>query len=166
MTNVVLDEYDIRALVPRKRLDRLKQILSDEQDDESIRWDAVWLAGEMCETLRMFDPMQKEIADLMVWVLKNEKNGIVKHEAAFQIGLRNMKEKIPDLLYCAQHDDSDIARHEAIEAFGLMRYHGCKKELEEMAKENNSAVSETATFVLKRLERLKDKGEYRGEAII
>jgi hypothetical protein len=40
--------------------------------------------------------MQEEIANLMVWVLNNEKNGIVKHEAAFQIGLRNMRDKIPD----------------------------------------------------------------------
>ena len=96
MTNVILDEYDLRELPPRERLDKIKEILRDEED-ESIRWDAVWLAGEIIDTehLKLFDRMQTEIADLMVWVLKNEKNGIVKHEAAFQIGLRNMRDKIP-----------------------------------------------------------------------
>ena len=77
-----------------------------------------------------------------------------------------MRDKIPDLLYCAQNDKSDVARHEAIEALGLMRVHSCKEELKKMQDSPIEAVSETATFVLKRLERLKDKGEYRGEAII
>jgi HEAT repeat protein len=110
--------------------------------------------------------MQAEIADLMVWVLQNDDNGIVKHEAAFQIGLRNMRHKIPDLLYSAQHDKSDVTRHESIEALGLMRVHECKEELEKMSQEPNEAVSETASFVLKRLERLKNSGEYKGEAIL
>jgi HEAT repeat protein len=169
MTNVILDEYDLRELPPRERLDKIKEILRDEED-ESIRWDAVWLAGEIIDTehLKLFDRMQTEIADLMVWVLKNEKNGIVKHEAAFQIGLRNMRDKIPYLFNTIENDDSDVARHEAIEALGLMRVQSedCKKLLRKMAQEPNKAVSETAIFVLKRLERLRDKGEYRGEAII
>lgn len=169
MTNVILDEYDLRAMPPRERLDKIKEILKTE-DDESIRWDAVWLAGEIIDTehLPLFDPMQTEIADLMVWVLKNEKNGIVKHEAAFQIGLRNMRDKIPYLFYSIENDDNDVTVHEAIEALGLMRVQSddCKKLLTRMSKSPRPAVSETARFVLKRLERLKDKGEYKGEAII
>jgi hypothetical protein len=47
-----------------------------------------------------------------------------------------------------------------------MRVHSCKEDLKKMQDSPIEAVSETATFVLKRLERLKDKGEYRGEAII
>ena len=47
-----------------------------------------------------------------------------------------------------------------------MRVHECKEELEKMSQEPNEAVSETATFVLKRLERLKNSGEYKGEAIL
>ena len=112
--------------------------------------------------------MQAEIAEFMVWVLRNEKNGIVKHEAAFQIGLRNMRDKIPELYNTIENDESDVARHEAIEALGLMRVQTdeCKKLLTRMSQSPNKAVSETAIFVLKRLERLKDKGEYQGEAIL
>jgi HEAT repeat protein len=163
--SVIFDEYDMRKLPPRERLDKIIEILKNEKD-ESVRWDCIWLAGEITEAIRLFDPMQAEIADLMVWVLQNDDNGIVKHEAAFQIGLRNMRHKIPDLLYSAQHDKSDVARHESIEALGLMRVHECKEELEKMSQEPNEAVSETANFVLKRLERLKNSGEYKGEAIL
>jgi hypothetical protein len=163
--SVIFDEYDMRILPPRERLDKITEILKNEKD-ESVRWDCIWLAGEITEAIRLFDPMQAEIADLMVWVLQNDDNGIVKHEAAFQIGLRNMRHKIPDLLYSAQHDKSDVTRHESIEALGLMRVHECNEELKKMSQEPNEAVSETATFVLKRLERLKNSGEYKGEAIL
>ena len=94
---IIFDEYDMRKLPPRERLDKIKYIFRNERD-ESIRWDSVWLAGEITEVIDKDDPMYDEIADLMVWILLNDDNGIVKHEAAFQIGLRNMKSKIPDLI--------------------------------------------------------------------
>lgn len=100
--------------------------------------------------------------------IKTRKNGIVKHEAAFQIGLRNMRDKIPFLLDCACHDDSSVARHEAIEALGMMRDQSdnTKRVLTGLTFVSDRAVSETAKFVLKRLDRLKNKGEYKGEAIV
>lgn len=102
----------------------------------------------------------------MVWVLNNDDNGIVRHEAAFQIGLHNMREKIPDLINSILNDKSDLVKHEAIEALGLLRDHGSKETLTKMLEDKGEAVSETAAFVLKRLERLKDRGEYKGEAIL
>ena len=164
-TNVILDEYDMRKLPPRERLDMITEILKTDKKDESKRWDAVWLAGEICEKTAKF---KKEVADLMVWVLQHEDNGIVKHEAAFQIGLRNFRDKIPDLKNCAVYDKSDVARHEAIEALGMMRVQDAdtKKVLDGLTYVDSKSVSETAKFVLKRFERLKDKGEYRdGEPV-
>jgi HEAT repeat protein len=149
----------------RQRLDKVTQILRNERD-ESIRWDAVWLAGEITEAVEKENPMLSEIADLMAWVLRNDDNGIVKHEAAFQIGVRNMRTKIPDLLYSAMNDKSEIARHESIEALGLMRAHEATEKLIEMATSSSDAVRETAIFVLKRLARLKNKGEYKVENIL
>lgn len=166
-TTIILDEYDYRKMPTRKRLDKLIRIIKTEKDDESKRWDAVWLAGEILD-----DPKnakyRQEVANLMTWVLSFEKNGIVKHEAAFQIGLRNFRDKIQDLLLCAVYDKSDVARHEAIEALGMMRVQDeyTKRVLDGLTYVDNKAVSETARFVLKRLERLKDKGSYRGEAVV
>lgn len=160
----VLDEYDIRQLTPRKRLDKCKEIM--KEDDESIRWDAVWLAGEIQEICPRTDKIQKEIADFMEWILKNDVNSIVRHEAAFQIGLRNFRDKIPALVECAINDKSDIASHEAIEALGLMRAWEVIPLVKDMCSSTNEARRDTAIFVVKRLERLRSKGEYRGEAKI
>jgi HEAT repeat protein len=162
---IIFDEYDTRKLPPRERLDTIKQILRNESD-ESVRWDSVWLAGEITEVVEINDPIFVEIADLMVWVLDNDVNGIVKHEAAFQIGVRNMRNKIPHLIDSALNDKSELVRHEAIEALGLMRAHECKEALKKMVEDPSVAVRETAVFVLKRLDRLTNRGDYRVEAIL
>ena len=162
---IIFDEYETRKMPLRERLDKVTQILRNERD-ESIRWDAVWLAGEITEAVEKEDPILSEIADLMVWVLRNDDNGIVKHEAAFQIGVRNMRTKIPDLLHSAMNDKSEIARHESIEALGLMRAHEATEKLKEMTASPSDAVRETAIFVLKRLARLKNRGEYKVENIL
>ena len=163
----VFDEYNMRDLTPRKRLDKITNILkSGNEQDESIRWDCIWLAGEITEAVSKVDPISTEIADLMVWVLNNDDNGIVRHEAAFQIGLHNMRAKIPDLVNSILNDKSNLVKHEAIEALGLLRDHGSKETLRKMLEDKGEGVSETAAFVLKRLERLKDRGEYKGEAIL
>ena len=163
----VFDEYNMRNLPPRQRLDKVIQVLKNGNErDESIRWDCIWLAGEITESVSKDDPIQTEIEDLMVWVLNNDDNGIVRHEAAFQIGLHNMRARIPDLINSILNDKSDLVKHEAIEALGLLRDHGSKETLTKMLEDKGEAVSETAAFVLKRLERLKDRGEYKGEAIL
>ena len=157
----------MRNLPPRQRLDKVIQVLKNGNErDESIRWDCIWLAGEISEAVSKDDSIYTEIADLMVWVLNNDDNGIVRHEAAFQIGLHNMRAKIPDLVNSILNDKSDLVKHEAIEALGLLRDHGSKETLRKMLEDKGDAVSETAAFVLKRLERLKDRGEYKGEAIL
>jgi HEAT repeats len=162
---IIFDEYDMRKLPPRERLDKIIQILRNERD-ESIRWDSVWLAGEITEVIDKDDPIFAEIADLMVWVLLNDDNGIVKHEAAFQIGVRNMKAKIPNLINSALNDKNELVRHEAIEALGLIRAQECKEMLRKMLADPSDAVRETAVFVLKRLDRLTNRGDYKVEAIL
>lgn len=163
--DIIFDEYEMRKLPPRERLNKIMQVLRNERD-ESIRWDSIWLAGEITEVINIDDPIFDEIADVMVWVLQNDDNGIVKHEAAFQIGVRNMRAKIPHLINSALNDKSELVRHEAIEALGLMRAHECKETLKKMLEDPSEAVRETAVFVLKRLDRLTNRGDYKVEAIL
>lgn len=59
------------------------------------------------EAVSKADYIQTEIENLMVWILNNDDNEIVKHEAAFQIGLNNMRTKIPDLINSILNDKSD-----------------------------------------------------------
>jgi len=161
----IFDEYDMRKLPPRERLDKLTQILKNERD-ESIRWDSVWLAGEITSVINTDDPMFAEIADLMVWVLCHDESSIVRHEAGFQIGVRNMRAKIPDMINSAQNDKSELVRHEVIESLGMMRAHESKETLRTMIEDSSDTVRETAVFVLKRLERLTNRGDYKVEEIV
>ena len=101
------------------------------------------------------DPLFDEIADLLVWVLKNDDNGVVKHEAAFEIGAKNMRKKIPELINTALNDENVLARHESLEALGIIRAHECKDALKKALEDPVLEVRETALFVLKRLERIK-----------
>jgi len=166
MSRHVLDEGHIRDLPPRQRLDRCTNILKNEID-ESLRWDAVWLAGELAELTNPIDPMFDEVSDLMAWVLKNDTNGVVKHEACFQIAARNMRKKIPDLVDSAFYDKSSLVRHEALESLGLMRAFDSMDLILKSTKDQSNDVRETAEFVLKRLQRLKELGgEYKPSSII
>ena len=162
---LIFDEYQTRRLPFRERLDKVREILRNEKD-ESIRWDAVWLAGEITDGMDPKEPIFDEVADLLAWVLENDDNGIVKHEAAFQIAARNMRKKIPDLIHSAIYDGSEITRHESIEALGLIRAHESRETLEKLARNQSESVGvrETATFVLKRLARVR--GDYRVETIL
>lgn len=160
MSGLILDEQNLRLLPTRERLDKCIEIVKKETD-ESLRWDAVWLAGEIAEINGPNEPIFREVANLMAWVLQNETNGVVKHEACYQIAARNMREKIPDLLDVALNDASVIARHEAMESLGLMRAFDTKEMLYKAAEDPNPSVKETALFVLKRLGRLEKLDENR-----
>lgn len=156
-----MDEQDIRKLPPRERLDKCISMLKIS-NDESLRWDAVWLAGEIAETSDPNDAIFNEVADLMVWILENDDNGVVKHEAAFQIAARNMRKKIPDLINSVLNDESGLVKHEAIEALGLMRAFEVEETISKLVSNENPDVSQTSAFVLKRFARLKgSNSEYK-----
>ena len=160
MSRLILDEGNLRSLPVRERLNKCREI-AQKESDESLRWDAVWLAGEISEIVGPKDPMFGEVADLMAWVLKNDTNGVVKHEACYQIAARNMREKIPDLVQTALTDTSSIAKHEAIESLGLMRAFETIQILFKATEDPIPDVKETAVFVLKRLQRLEKLDEAR-----
>ncbi len=165
MSNIILDEDKLRDLPVRDRLDKCISIIKNETD-ESLRWDAVWLAGEIAE-MNPDVPLFDEVADLMAWVLKYDANGVVKHEACYQIAARNMRKKIPDLIQTALNDKSAIAKHEAIESLGLMRAFDSKDLISKSLVDLNPEVRETAAFVMKRLTRLQNlKEKYRPSKIL
>lgn len=155
MSSTVIDENDVRKMPLDKRVEFCTNIIKKEKD-ESKRWDAVWLAGEVAELSKPNDPLFSEIADLMVWILQNDTNGVVKHEACFQIAARNMREKIPDLINSALNDVSGLVKHEAIESLGLMRAFEVQDTIERMQDNANPDVQETARFVLRRFARMKN----------
>jgi len=149
-----IDEYVLLKLPPKERLESCKEILRDEID-ESLRWDAVWLAGEIAEDAEPNDPIFAEVADLMAWILKHDDSGIVKHEASYQIGMRKMISKIPDLVNSALNDNNGLVVHESIEALGLLNAMDSNELISKSLKSNNIDIKQTMEFVLSRLERQK-----------
>lgn len=161
----LLDETNVRSLSPDERFLVCEQILKNEKD-ESKRWDAVWLIGELAEKKDQNDPMFKKVSDVLEWVLNNDDNGVVKHEACFQIAARNMRNKIPVLVNTALHNKSILAKHEAIESLGLMRAFEAESLIQKALDDSSSDVRETAAFVLKRFDRLKNHGVYNPSEIL
>ena len=156
----IYDENKLRDLPDEERLLTCERIIKDDSD-ESKRWDAVWLVGELAENKTADDPMFNKAADLMEWVLKNDDNGVVKHEACYQIAGRNMRSKIPVLVESALNDKSILTKHEAIESLGLMRAFEAVDLIRDAEVDPSIDVRETARFVIKRLQRLQNQGEYK-----
>ena len=155
----LLDENNIRSLSPDERFLVCEKILKNEKD-ESKRWDAVWLIGELAEKKDQNDPMFRKVSDVLEWVLNNDDNGVVKHEACFQVAARNMRNKIPILVNTALHNKSILAKHEAIESLGLMRAFEAEPLIQKAMDDPSIDVRETASFVLKRFKRLRDSDNY------
>ncbi|KAF6245110.1 HEAT repeat domain-containing protein [Nitrosopumilus sp. b2] len=150
----VFDENNMRQLPDEERFEVCNDILRNETD-ESKRWDAVWLVGELAEDPKDENHLRNKVANLLEWVLRNDKNGVVKHEASFQIAARNLRHKIDVLVDIALHDNSVLSKHEAIESLGLMRAFEVEDLIKEACNDPSIDVRETAQFVLKRFERLK-----------
>lgn len=162
----VFDEYKMRDLPDEERFSICEKTLKNEKD-ESKRWDAVWLIGELAENKDENDPMFNKVSDVIEWVLNNDDNGVVKHEACFQVAARNMRQKIPALVNTALHNPSILAKHEAIESLGLMRAFEVEPLIRKALNDPSHDVRETAEFVLKRFERLKKHNVvYKPSAIL
>ncbi len=165
LTLLIFDDDKIKELPVTRRLERCKEIIHAEKD-ESKRWDAVWLVGEMAEDRDSTDPVFNEVADLMGWVLENDDNSVVKHEACYQIAARNMRAKIPSLIKAALEDKSGLTRHEALESLGLMRATEAAELIKESLNDPLDDVRQTAAFVIKRLKRMEAAGAYKPSEII
>jgi len=152
MSKLALDDKKIRQLPLEERVKVLENVFKNS-DDESLRWDAVWLAGEVPEEVGLKGPLFEKVADLYAWVLKNDDNSIVRHEVCYQIAGRNMRQKIDDLLEAGLHDKSALVRHEAIECLGIIRAFETIDSIKLALKDPDPHVKETARMVLKRMER-------------
>jgi len=161
----LLDENNIGSLPTEERFLECEKILKTEKD-ESKRWDAVWLIGELAEKKDLHDPMFQKVSNVLEWVLKNDDNGVVKHEACFQVAARNMRNKIPILVHTALYNNSILAKHEAIESLGLMRAFEAESLIQKAMDDPSIDVRETASFVLKRFNRLRNSGEYNPSDIL
>lgn len=130
MSKLALDDNELRKLPLEERVSKLEYIFKNS-DDESARWDAVWLAGEIPVEVGLKGPLFDRAADLFGWVLKNDNNAVVRHEVCYQIAGRNMRDKIPDLAEASLHDKSDdFWYNKAVHYCEIGEYEEAKNALE------------------------------------
>lgn len=152
------DEFDkiIKNLPLEERFLRLEEIFKTS-NDESERWDAVWLAGEIPVEVGLKGPLFEKTTDLFAWVLKNDDNDVVRHEVCYQIAARNMRRIIPELAHAANYDPSPLVRHEATECLMIIRATDQMEAMKRSCQDENESVRNTAELVLKRMKRYKSK---------
>jgi HEAT repeats len=150
----VYEQSSILKIPVKERMEVCKSIIKKEKD-ESLRGEAVWVLGATASELNLNDPLRDEIGDLLEFVLIHDNNDVVKHEAAFQIGEYNLKKKISVLVNSALNDPSELVRHEAVEALGLIQAFDQKHVLLKALNDKKDCVRQTAAFVLKQLDRLE-----------
>jgi HEAT repeat protein len=149
--------YELSSILKipvKERMEVCKSIIKKEKD-ESLRGEAIWVLGATASELNLNDPLRDEIGDLLEFVLIHDNNDIVKHEAVFQIGESKLKKKIYVLVNSALNDPSELVRHEAVEALGLIQAFDQKHVLLKALNDKKDCVRQTAVFVLKQLDRLE-----------
>ena len=98
------------------------------------------------------------VENLLVRVLKEDPNPIVRHEAAFSLGSLHSGERqltiasVDELCDAALHDVSGVVRHEATEVLGHIRLPQVRRTLEQILRDSSGDVVETARIGLERYE--------------
>ena len=158
------EEFDkaIKKLPLEERYEKLEQIFKTSQD-ESERWDAVWLGGEIPVEVDLKGPLFEKMTDLFAWVLKNDPNDVVRHEVCYQIAARNMRRIIPELAHAANYDPSPLVRHEATECLMIIRAIDQIDAIKRSLEDENESVRNTARLVLKRMNRYKSEFDAKSE---
>lgn len=158
------EEFDkiIKKLPLQERYERLERVFKTSED-ESERWDAVWLGGEIPVEVDLKGPLFEKMTDLFAWVLKNDPNDVVRHEVCYQIAARNMRRIIPELAHAANYDPSSLVRHEATECLMIIRAVDQIDAIKRSLKDENESVRNTARLVLKRMQRYKSEFDAKSE---
>ncbi len=153
---IIVDLNEVRKLPHEARLEELTKIFHNSQD-ESERWDAVWMAGELAEETGLKGHIYDKTGDLLAWVMLHDENIIVRHESSYQIVGRNYHNHISELVESALHDKSPLVRHESCECLSIIQALDAIPYIEKLLDDPVDIVRETAKFSLKRMERTKNQ---------
>ncbi len=85
-------------------------------------------------------------------VLKNDKNELVRHEAAFSLGQMCYSSAIKPLADATLHDPSMFVRHEAAIALGVVGSKEAKETLEKALDDPDKPVVESAVVALSNIQ--------------
>ena len=84
-------------------------------------------------------------------VLKNDRNELVRHEAAFSLGQMCLRSGIKPLEDATRHDPSLFVRHEAAVALGVIGSQEAKETLQTALQDSSEQVRDSAVVALSNL---------------
>jgi HEAT repeat protein len=90
--------------------------------------------------------------DTISRVLENDKNALVRHEAAFSLGQLGYTAATAALSNAVKSDPSDFVRHEAAIALGVIGSEDARETLNEALKDESEEVRESAFIALANLD--------------
>ena len=144
------------AVVPQSRLELLSKMEEKyekndteyfvnllDHDDYVIRTRA---------TCILVDIGGEDMVQHIAKVLKNDSNELVRHEAAFSLGQMCYSSGIPYLEDATKNDSSMFVRHEAVIALGVVGSQDSKAALEEVLKDPDGPVRDSAVVALSNLQ--------------
>jgi len=98
----------------------------------------------------------KDAMSFLEKVLRKDDSAVVRHEAAFAIGIMGNFTNQEILMYALRKDPASIVRHEAAIALGTIGDKECMDALEEASKEKEALVSVSARYALELINNRKD----------
>ena len=93
-----------------------------------------------------------DAVDSISRVLENDKNALVRHEAAFSLGQLGYPAATASLSNAVKSDPSDFVRHEAAIALGVIGSEDARETLNEALKDESEEVRESAIIALANLD--------------
>ena len=114
-----------------------KDLLSHE--DSVIRTRVICILADM-SGIDSVEPISR--------VLEDDKNALVRHEAAFSLGQIGYQTAMPALFNAVKSDPSYFVRHEAAVALGVIGSEEGRQILNEALKDESEQVRESAIIAL------------------
>jgi HEAT repeat protein len=93
-----------------------------------------------------------DAVDSISRVLENDKNALVRHEAAFSLGQLGYTAAMAALSNAVKSDPSYFVRHEAAIALGVIGSEDARETLNEALKDESEEVRESAIIALANLD--------------
>lgn len=93
-----------------------------------------------------------DAVDSISRVLENDKNALVRHEAAFSLGQLGYPAATASLSNAVKSDPSYFVRHEAAVALGVIGSEDARETLNEALKDESEEVRESAIIALANLD--------------
>jgi HEAT repeat protein len=101
--------------------------------------------------VRVIENKRIDAADFLNAVLLNDESALIRHEAAFGLGVLGARNYQDSLLTALGTDPDSIVRHEAAIALALVGGSQAIEPLKTATKDRDSVVAESAQYALKEI---------------